>query len=144
MDAQSKFQALLTKEGIRHFTAAEVFFRGASNARLQINTDPPEEMWPKIIPTLKVLDKLRDHLAYPIKLLSIYRAPAYNRAIGGETHSYHMKFQACDFHCDCNDPKVWSDALRDMRARGEFLGGIGQYGSFVHVDTRGYNASWNG
>ena len=136
------FQALLDKERIRSFTAAEVFFRGGSDERLRINSEPPRDLWPKIIPTLRVLDALRTKLGCPIKLISIYRNVAYNRAIGGEPRSYHTRFQACDFHATRGTPRQWRDALRTMRAAGVFSGGLGLYPTFVHVDTRGYPANW--
>jgi hypothetical protein len=29
-----------------------------------------------------------------------------------------------------------------MRSTGLFQGGVGRYGSFTHIDTRGSNADW--
>lgn len=142
MTAQDEFQKLIDCEGIRYFDAKEVFFRGGSNARLQTNTDPPRELWPNIIPTLRVLDALRVTLGVPIELTSIYRSPAYNRNIGGEKASFHMRFQACDFKAMTGKPKEWAAELLDMRRQGVFKGGVGIYPTFIHVDTRGYNASW--
>lgn len=142
MTAIQEFQKLLTEEGIHYFSAAEVFFRGGSDERLRLNTDPPRELWPNIIPALKVLDIAREKLGEPLRLTSIYRAPAYNLAIGGEKGSYHQHFVACDVQSDRVSARGIYRVLADMRAEHAFVGGLGKYPSFVHVDTRGYNATW--
>jgi hypothetical protein len=55
----------------------------------------------------------------------------------------HMQFRAVDFVAQGNStPLDWANTLRSMRAEGLFLGGIRTYSTFVHVDTRGYNADW--
>lgn len=135
------FQELLTKEGIKYFTAEEVFFKGGSDSRLKLNSHPPKELWPKIIPTLKVLDQLRQKVGR-LKITSGYRNQAYNRAIGGEKNSYHQHFIACDvIPLDAGVVTLWK-AASELRKQGGFKGGLGRYSSFVHVDTRGYNATW--
>lgn len=130
---------------VRHFTAEEFLVRGSSDARLKLNTDPPEELWPNIVPTVRVLEALRTRLGKPIILHSVYRSPAYNRAIGGATGSMHMQFRAVDFHIvDANSgPADWAATLRSMRSAGVFRGGIGAYATFVHVDTRSTNADFD-
>lgn len=139
-----KFQALLQKEGIRHFTARELFTKGASDARLHLNTDPPEALWHNIIPTVKVLDLLRERVGGPIQILSAYRSPAYNRAIGGAPLSQHVQFRACDIRSDAATPSRLYNILLALRTEGAFSGGLGRYRTFVHIDTRGRNATWTG
>lgn len=129
-------------QGIKDFSAAEVLYRGGSDERLHLNTDPPRELWARILPTLRVLSRLRAELGVPISLTSIYRSPAYNSAIGGASQSFHKEFRACDFQTPKGTPKQWAEALHRMRAAGVFSGGIGIYPTFVHVDTRGYNADF--
>lgn len=136
-----EFQELLDKEGIKYFSADEVFYLGGSNGRLKLNTEPPRELWRNIIPTLKVLDKIREKVG-PLKLVSIYRNAAYNKAVGGERASYHMRFVACDvIPLKVTVTKLYKVA-KEMRDAGLFKGGIGKYPSFVHVDTRKRNADW--
>lgn len=127
------------------FSAEEFLVKGASNSHLRLNTDPPEELWPNIVPTARVLQELRDRIGKPIILHSVYRSPAYNRAIGGAGQSVHMSFGAADFHVvDPNSgPADWAATLRAMRSAGLFKGGIGAYETFVHVDTRGTNADFD-
>jgi peptidase M15-like protein len=102
-------------------------------------------------------------------IMSGYRTPWYNRAIGNVPNSRHVFGGAADFYID-DQPKdgqmddmngdgkfdkkdaQWLAAyVNDMSQRGEFgkrIGGIGVYGRnsahgpFVHVDVRGSRARW--
>ena len=61
------------------------------------NTEPPPEMWNNIVPTILILDKLRDCLGIPIHAKSVYRAPAYNATIeNAAERSLHQAFAAVD------------------------------------------------
>ncbi|NDO83247.1 hypothetical protein CJP72_21505 [Citrobacter sp. NCU1] len=120
------------------------------------NTVPPVALWNNIIKTVIIIDALRSELNSPIELLSTYRSPGYNSAVGGEPASYHMKFMAIDFTCSQGDPSSWASELRKFRGKFftlpanagsfQFHGGIGVYKNknFVHVDTRGNDVDWNG
>ena len=46
-----------------------------------------------------------------------------------------------DIVFNCPPGKVAAMA-RAMRSAGLFKGGVGRYGSFTHIDTRGSNADW--
>ncbi len=100
-------------------------------------------------------------------VMSGYRTPFYNKAIGDTAYSMHQWGRACDFFLDKNHDGVMDDfngdrtidrldaaalagVLEDL-AGGElsgFIGGIGVYaataahGPFVHVDTRPWKARW--
>ena len=142
MSSEKGFQRLLDKWGVKNFTAREFFYRGASDERLQLNTDPPAELWPNMEQTAKVLDEARRRLKAPIRLTSIFRSEAYNRRIGGVRNSSHRLFNAAD--CVTEHPAKLYLLLMDMRREGLFKGGLGLYRSFVHLDTRGHNATWRG
>ena len=107
------------------------------------NTLPPRYLWRNIGSTLKVVDQLADRLDMPVKeIVSVYRTPAYNaRCPGAKSNSYHVKNNAMDIVFSCSPGKVAAMA-RAMRATGLFKGGVGRYGSFTHIDTRGANADW--
>ncbi len=102
-------------------------------------------------------------------IMSGYRTPFYNRAIGNVPYSRHVWGGAADFYIDEDpadgrmddlngDGRVdrkdarWLAAfIEDMSKKGAFgprVGGIGVYGStsahgpFVHVDVRGTRARW--
>lgn len=46
---------------------------------------------------IRVLDPMRRILGRPIKILSCYRPPALNEAVGGSPTSQHLKAEAVDF-----------------------------------------------
>ncbi|MFK0691129.1 D-Ala-D-Ala carboxypeptidase family metallohydrolase [Mesorhizobium sp. IMUNJ 23033] len=143
-----KFVSFVDGLGLRSITADELLFLGAQNESGSchgLNTYPPEELWPNIAPTAAIVDKLRNDLAQPVHLLSIYRSLAYNSCIqGSAAHSQHMQYRAIDFVMDGGNPISWSTKLKTYRASGMFRGGIGVYRGFVHVDTRGSDADWTG
>ena len=140
MTNQQQFQKLLTSWGIKNFTAAEFFYRGASDTKLQLNTDPPAALWPNMERTAKVLQEARNRLGKAIRITSAYRDAAYNRKIGGVANSTHVKFNALDLVTD--KPAALYLLLLDLRREGAFKGGLGLYRSFVHLDSRGHNATW--
>ncbi len=89
------------------------------------------------------LEKLRHRLGdKPLPVLSWYRSPARNAAVGGAKNSKHLQAIATD-HAKEHVAKV---------GRGRFLaqadsifksGGLGAYTSgAVHVDSRGVRARW--
>lgn len=129
--------------GIKHFSADEFTEYFAVHRRGVTNSTPPREMWGNIVKTLKIVDELRSHLGRPIVLLSSYRSPAYNAAIdGAATKSFHMQFKALDIAVSGHSPRAVFNLLKQWRAQGKFQGGLGLYSNFVHIDTRGSNATW--
>ncbi len=118
-----------------------------------------------------LLDRVNEagHAASTFHLMSGYRTPYYNAAIGNVTYSGHVYGLAADvFVDDAPRDGVIDDLNRDGRidvrdaqvlydlvdrqvgtARYEpFVGGLGRYrrtaahGPFVHVDVRGFRARW--
>jgi hypothetical protein len=110
----------------------------------------------------------RGHDVPTLHVMSGYRTPYYNRAIGNTTeYSRHLYGDAADIFVDV-DGDGWMDDLtgdgRTTRADARYLarlvrrhptpgdnrfdGGLGIYGPashrgpFVHVDLRGYRARW--
>ena len=141
MSTQTFEQWFATKK-FKHFSADEFttyFSRTRDGVR---NSAPPRALWESIVPTLRLVDELRKHLNRPIVLLSSYRSRAYNSAVGGESASLHMKFNALDIAVAGHSPSSVARLLKQWRKEGKFLGGVGTYPTFVHIDTRGYNATW--
>ncbi len=92
---------------------------------------------------IEILDEFRERFGHPVVLNSTYRSEAYNQAVGGKPGSQHKKFRAADFRVpEAGTPAAWAAVLRDMRSKNFFQDGIGVYGTFVHVDARGWNANW--
>jgi hypothetical protein len=104
-----------------------------------------------------------------IVIMSGYRTPYYNRAIGNVRYSRHVYGDAADIYLDSRprdgimddldgdgrttkaDARWLYELIDGMHAADEleeFVGGLGLYGSnsvhgpFVHVDVRGYRARW--
>ena len=107
------------------------------------NSLPPRYMWRNISTTLRVLDAVSSRMrATPKELVSIYRSPAYNRAVRGRSQSQHLHNNAIDVQFNGVSAYTVSAVLRKMRSEGVFRGGVGRYSSFTHIDTRGQNADW--
>ena len=104
---------------------------------------PPREYWTNILPTLAVADELRARLGWPLlAIASAYRSPAYNAkcpgAVPGSQHTFN---RALDLVYDGPSEEVFAAALA-LRAEGFFSGGLGLYDGFIHLDTRGHDATW--
>lgn len=111
----------------------------------------------------------RGHPTQRLVIMSGYRTPFYNKAIGNVPYSRHVWGGAADIYIDekpangrmddlngdgrvdRNDARWLADFVNGMSQRGEFgsrIGGIGIYGSnpargpFIHVDVRGTRARW--
>lgn len=136
------FTTWFNRLGLKHFTAAEVSSYFTVDRRGAKNTPPPKRLWPNIIPALQLADKIRAHFNAPCVILSSYRNPAYNRRCGGVSNSQHLQFRALDIAVAGVSPKAVYTALLTLRQRKLWTGGLGLYSTFVHIDTRGYNANW--
>ncbi|UWQ36633.1 caspase family protein [Leisingera aquaemixtae] len=144
----AEFDAFISSLGLKHFATGEFLVLGGGHNTpggpcAGKNTYPPRHLWSNIASTARVLDQLRDRLGKPIAITNAYRGPAYNSCIGGAAGSQHMQFTALDFQVRGMAAPGVAHALRYLRDKeGLFKGGIGRYNSFIHVDTRGYNATW--
>lgn len=144
------FEKMIAKLKLSHFAADEFLYMGGQNAAGKckgLNTFPPRNLWGNIQNTALMLDAIRSELGAAIRILSVYRSPAYNACVKGETNSLHSRFNAIDFTCEAGNPEIWrriADRLRGSDRR--FVGGIGIYpkGNFLHIDTRGRVANWIG
>lgn len=93
---------------------------------------------------VEILQNIRDHFGKPVHVSSAYRCSAWNKAVGGESNSYHRYGRAADI-------KVEGIAPAEVAKYAESMGvlGIGLYetdadGYFVHVDTRSEKSFWYG
>ena len=104
-----------------------------------------------------------------LRIMSGYRTPHYNKAIGNSKYSRHIYGAAVDIFIDIDprdgrmddlnmdgridfqDAKMLYDRIDSLFGdvdSNRFLGGLGVYdgtvshGPFVHVDVRGYQARW--
>ena len=129
--------------GLRNITPRMVLAPHFKKRGYTTNSLPPKSQWKNMAATLKVLDRMSSEMSRPLNcILSAYRSPNYNRAVGGKSRSLHMQNQALDIQFHGASPRHVASVARYLRKKGKFAGGIGQYNSFVHIDTRGYNADW--
>jgi uncharacterized protein YcbK (DUF882 family) len=136
-----RYAEWLAARGLRFGFDAEIAALANRFTKGVKNDTPPVELWHEILPTVKVVESVREHFG-ATTVNSAYRSPMYNAAVGGETKSLHMRNNAVDFVCATGTPEQWAAYLREQRRAGAFRGGIGTYKTFVHVDTRGTNADW--
>lgn len=75
-----------------------------------------------------VLQRMRTAMGMPLRIVSGYRCPVHNRAVGGSRKSQHLIGRAADVPAGYGTVRQWRDA-------GAM--GIGvRKGQVVHVDTR--------
>jgi len=130
---------MLKKLGVTNFNLNEV---------TQRQDDIPEDLQMNIIPTILLLQAIRNDIQKPITIDSTYRSPQHNADVGGKQNSLHMQFNAIDFWADVNLEKlynnichgkyrvnlIWEDKLTMVTPE---LMGAGLYSNFIHIDTRG-------
>ncbi|MGC1481948.1 MAG: D-Ala-D-Ala carboxypeptidase family metallohydrolase [Chthoniobacterales bacterium] len=107
---------------------------------------PPTAIWKKMRPTLLMLDEMGELLGEDVgEVISAYRSPAYNaKCPGAASGSHHMRNVALDLVFSKSSPRRVAEAAKEVRSRGKFIGGIGRYSNFTHIDTRGEAADWSG
>jgi uncharacterized protein YcbK (DUF882 family) len=81
--------------------------------------------------SMDCLQKMRIFIRKPLIINSAYRSPEHNKAIGGSPKSQHVLGKAFDI-------RITPDVSRETISRYARLSGfkgIGDYNTFVHVDT---------
>lgn len=139
---KSEFTKWFNSKKFRNFTALEFTSYFEVTRRGVTNSYPLKPQWENIVPTLRIVDDLRDQLNSPIVLLSSYRNREYNQKCGGVIDSQHRFFRALDIAAAEHSPQTVYNILLERRREGKWTGGLGLYPTFVHIDTRGYNTNW--
>ena len=112
----------------------------------------------------------KGYAAETFHVMSGYRTPSYNTAIGNVKYSRHIYGDAVDIFIDeqprdgmmddlnrdgvidSSDAAILRDSVEEMCGHSwyePFIGGLASYkekphrGPFVHLDTRGFRARWN-
>lgn len=87
---------------------------------------------------LDKLQKLRNVIGKPFRVVSAYRSPEHNAAVGGAEYSQHMYGRAFDISMNGINQEAFVRAAINCG-----FDGIGTYKTFTHVDTRGEKARWD-
>ena len=113
--------------------------------RCRDGSDVPEELMDNVLELAQNLQVLRDYVGKPIRVISGYRSPTYNRKIGGAKRSQHMVAKAGDIKISGLTPAEIKAIIVKLIGEGKMKkGGVGLYRTFVHYDVRGRNARWYG
>ena len=116
-----------------------------SEFRCRDGSDVPEELMENVQLLAENLQILRDFFGKPIRVISGYRTPTYNRTIKGARRSQHMVAKAADIKIRGMLPAEVACEIVRLISEGKLHpGGVGLYGTFVHYDVRGRNARWTG
>ena len=110
-----------------------------------------EEMPLDVLENVKLLaiqlQKIREYVGKPIRINSAYRSEAHNEAIGGVKTSQHILGKAADITIDTFTPdevvSIIENMLTNEMLGGFYIGGLGSYNTFTHVDIRENKARWN-
>ncbi len=115
-----------------HFSLAELTV-SATAARKGISNVPPSLVLDTLVLTADRMEKVRALLGdHPIIVLSGYRSPAVNAAVGGSKSSAHMTGHAVDFIC----PRFGTPAQVAAHLAKHLTGFdqlIEEFGEWVHV-----------
>lgn len=138
-----RYASYLQRLRLRHISVEQIIRPHANKRGSVQNTLPPTSMWRNIRSTLMVLDRIASLMREDVRIItSAYRSPAYNaRCPGAARDSMHTRNNAIDVKFSSSPGRV-VEAANSLRNRGYFKGGVGRYGSFTHIDTRGENVSW--
>lgn len=84
------------------------------------------------IPSLDLLQKLRDRIGKPLIVESAFRNVAWNKHVGGVKDSQHLKAKAFDISMSNQDPEHFLEAAHAVG-----FTGFGTYPdqNFIHIDT---------
>ena len=116
-----------------------------SEFKCKDGTDVPDDLRENVQLLCDNLQVLRDHIGKPIRVISGYRSPKYNRRIGGAKRSQHMLAKAADIKVTGMSPSEVKAEIVKLIKEGKMMsGGIGLYTTFTHYDVRGRNARWYG
>lgn len=136
--------------GIRNFSASELLRMRRAGITVPA---PRRALWPRIIPTLKLAEMMRDVLGHPLIIGNGYRPEPYNSRVGGAKNSQHLHFRAVDIDLPIGrksreeQERFYETACSIYLDLGsEYKIGLGLYrpwrGTRVHIDTGYRKRRW--
>lgn len=114
-------------------------------SELEFSDQVPLELIANAVELLQNLQIIRDHFQKPVTIISGYRSPARNEAVGGAKKSQHMEAKAADIKIAGVPTEEIYNRIDKLMNTGKIkIGGLGFYPSqgFVHYDIRGVKARW--
>ena len=93
------------------------------------------------------LQTIREYVGQPIKINSAYRCEFHNSITKGVKKSQHILGKASDITINNFTPDEVADVIENLLVNemlGSFyIGGLGRYNTFTHLDIRDYKARWD-
>jgi uncharacterized protein YcbK (DUF882 family) len=116
-------------------------------SELEFSDPIPAEKIASAVELLQNLQIIRDHFQRPIVIISGYRSPERNAAVGGADKSQHLEAKAADIKIAGVPTEEIYNRIDKLISQGKIKqGGLGKYikSGFVHYDVRGTKARWEG
>jgi uncharacterized protein YcbK (DUF882 family) len=116
-------------------------------SELEFSDPIPAEKIASAVELLQNLQIIRDHFQRPIVIISGYRSPERNAAVGGADKSQHLEAKAADIKIAGIPTEEIYNRIDKLISQGKIKqGGLGKYvkSGFVHYDVRGTKARWEG
>lgn len=116
-------------------------------SELEFSDPIPAEKIASAIELLQNLQIIRDHFQRSIIIISGYRSPERNAAVGGADKSQHLEAKAADIKIAGVPTEEIYNRIDKLISQGKIKqGGLGKYvkSCFVHYDVRGTKARWEG
>ena len=98
---------------------------------------------PELIALLESIRTALGNRAIAVTPKGGYRCPIQNAKSGGADRSQHLKGNAADIQVAGLNARQVQTRLRDLHRSGKlFIGGMGSYKTFTHVDARKVVTRW--
>ena len=131
---------MLTKEEKTNLQVTKNF----NMSEMEFYSKVPANLLDNAKEVLTNIQVLRDALGVPMTIMSGYRSPERNAAVGGATKSQHMEGNAVDLQCKTKTPLEMYNMVEKLIKEGKMKqGGLGIYDGWIHYDTRGNRSRWD-
>lgn len=92
------------------------------------------------------LQSIREYVGQPISINSAFRCKSHNSRIGSDDTSQHILGKASDITINTFTPNEVADIVENMLINemlpSFYIGGLGKYKTFTHLDIRKNKARW--
>lgn len=139
------FEKFLRENGVWNVVPAEQLLRQGTDWRQAASPPfaiPPRDLWPNILPTLRVIRDLILPEIGPVTVVSGFREVEYNLKAGGAKSSRHLFFSAVDMIPDreIDRAHLRNQLLQLWKKEGSRKKiGLGLYSrNRFHIDTSGF------
>ena len=107
----------------------------------------PDNVLENVKKLAEQLQIIRDYVQEPIIINSAYRCLRHNKMIGSNDRSQHPKGKAADIVILGFTPDETASVIENMLTNETlpsfYIGGLGRYNTFTHVDIRDNYARWD-